>query len=879
RREFSLASKLSAAAHCQSASTVHISQYQNLPCCFTLSLPQHFYGDMCGLTRVLAVAAYLAGGPLASTTTHTAQLTAAVCADLVGAGGVGVRVWPTVKASPHRSHNKLHFRLLQVNWDAEEIYEGDWLGVFPQDPRPPHARPPPTTPPTTPHRFWQMPHPLHWDTPYASRGTITTNITLPRIELSVLARGGCVGVYAGFIRNGVCVAAECLAAYPSWLFDHRQVLGNRSLRSLVLPGTHNAGSYSLKDQDDVVSAWVVCQDEDIISQLLYGNRYLDLRVAYYPDTQELLWINHDLVRWRPLLEVLTGVRGFLAISPDPLIIDIHRTPVGFDLPEAMPLLLSLMNETLGSHFLHNRYGSLVSLDQIWKIGKRVIFTFADADAADNHEWVWPPLPQAWANAQILDDLRTYLDAQMNKRVGSPRLWAAMAHLTPTLWDMILRSHVGVRGLADRVNFSITRWLRQRWAHMANIVASDFFRGNNVINVAIRTNLALSVCRPAHQRTVAIPVVPVAPQRHPITFRRSTGFRIVSDTRRPVYSEMTQPMSSATTLPPLFKRIYSPISSEENLPKTSSLPVTATVNEETKYTLHSSANFTWEMRNASVYTPTELPLCPLIRVFIASTVGPSVSADNANQHDGNRLYNHTNYPPVTTETSEENIYISEPEMNIYGLNERTRTADSQGATDQINPWNETVSYSDGDYDNASDLQSNGDWYHNNQTTDTSRNSKLKIVTENHKEFKSYTGRNLTNFVKGSALREGSLSNDAIPGTDTTTSSTTRDETTTPSTIREETTASSSTKAEMNTSSTSRDEVTTLLITNYEMTTLSTTKSETTTSSTTRDEMTISSIIKDELTALLTTRDEMNTSSNRRDEMSTSSTTNILNYPQA
>ncbi|KAG7160235.1 PI-PLC X domain-containing protein 1-like 1 [Homarus americanus] len=402
------------------------------------------------------------------------KLCNAVCADLVGAGGVGVR----------------------INWDAEEILEGDWLGVFEQDPRPPHARPPPTTPPsTTSHRFWQMPRPLYWDTPFSSRGTVTTNITQHRAELSVLARGGCVGVFVGFVRNGVCVAADCQAAYPTWVFDNRQVLGGRSLRSLVLPGTHNAGSYSLKDRGDVVSAWVVCQDEDIISQLLYGNRYLDLRVAYYPDTPELLWINHDLVRWRPLLEVLNDVRGFLAISPDPIIIDIHRTPIGFDLPEALPLLLSLMNETLGSHFLHNRYGPLVTLDQIWKIGKRVIFTFADADVADDKDWVWPPLPQAWANAQVLDDLMTYLDAQMNKRVGSPRLWAAMAHLTPTLWDMILRSHVGLRGLADRANFAITRWLRQRWGHMANIVASDFFRGNDVINVAIRKGKKRKNLRP------------------------------------------------------------------------------------------------------------------------------------------------------------------------------------------------------------------------------------------------------------------------------------------------------------------------------------------------------------------------------------------------
>ncbi|MPC55883.1 PI-PLC X domain-containing protein 1 [Portunus trituberculatus] len=325
-------------------------------------------------------------------------------------------------------------------------------------------------------------------------------------------------------------SAKYLIANLSFVF-RRAVLGNRSLRSLVLPGTHNAGSYSLADDNDVVASWVVCQDEDILSQLLYGNRYLDLRVGYYPETRELLWINHDLVRWRPLQDVLDAVRGFLALSPDPLIIDIHRTPVGFQLPESLELMLSLMNTTLGSHFVHNRHGPHVTLDDLWQMGKRVVFTFIDPTVSDHTPWVWPPLPQAWANAQLVDDLRTFLDAEMNMRFESPRLWAAMAHLTPSLWDLLFRSHIGVRGLADRVNFSITRWLRQRWGHMANIVASDFFRGNNIINVAIRTNLALSMCRPSD------------PSRHPYTLRWTTELALRSG-------------SPSTTIPPFVRRMYS-----------------------------------------------------------------------------------------------------------------------------------------------------------------------------------------------------------------------------------------------------------------------------------------------------------------------------------
>ncbi|XP_037788494.1 uncharacterized protein LOC119583837 [Penaeus monodon] len=470
-----------------------------------------------------------------------------MCADLVGAGGVGVRVWPSLQALPRRQTNNLQFRLIQINWEAEEVQEGDWIGVFERNPKEPPARSAESSAPDdgAPGRgaaiLWEMPRPLFWDTPFSTSGRLTTNVSETRPELAALAVGGCIGHWVGYVRNGLCVAAQCLAAHPQWLWDNKDVLGSRSLRSLMLPGTHNAGSYSVKDTDDVVTAWVVCQDEDIISQLLYGIRYLDLRVGYYPDSPELLWINHDLVRWRPLVEVLGQINAFLTISRDPVLIDIHRMPVGFEHHEAIQLLLSTMNETLGDHFLSERYGSQVTLDQVWATGKRAIFAFADIDVSEEEDWVWPPLPQAWANAQTLEDLRGYLDTQMARRAASPRLWAAMVHLTPTFLDLLFRSHEGVRGMADRANPAVTIWLQKRWAHLANIVASDFFRGNDIVNVAIRTNLALSVC-PSTSSHVASPL------------RRSTGFRL---------SELPRKLSN-----PIWETIKN---FEEDLPHTSSAP--------------------------------------------------------------------------------------------------------------------------------------------------------------------------------------------------------------------------------------------------------------------------------------------------------------------
>ena len=56
--------------------------------------------------------------------------------------------------------------------------------------------------------------------------------------------------------------------------DYRDYIGELSLRMLTIPGTHNSGSYLANDTSSPVANWVVCQDEDVLTQLLYGIRFV-----------------------------------------------------------------------------------------------------------------------------------------------------------------------------------------------------------------------------------------------------------------------------------------------------------------------------------------------------------------------------------------------------------------------------------------------------------------------------------------------------------------------------------------------------------------------------------------------------------------------------
>lgn len=66
------------------------------------------------------------------------------------------------------------------------------------------------------------------------------------------------------------------------------------------------------------------------------------------------------------------------------------------------------------------------------------------------------------------------------------LWALMAELTPSTIDIVFRTN-SLRKLADDVNGKLTTWFRDQWGKQTNIVASDFFLGNDLVNVAININ--------------------------------------------------------------------------------------------------------------------------------------------------------------------------------------------------------------------------------------------------------------------------------------------------------------------------------------------------------------------------------------------------------
>lgn len=103
-----------------------------------------------------------------------------------------------------------------------------------------------------------------------------------------------------------------------------------------------------------------------------------------------------------------------------------------------------------------------------------------------NNWLWPNLPHLWARTNNPTELFLYLDqaisASPQPTARSP-MHSAMAQTTPSVLDiLLLRGSLRIN--ADGVNRRVTARLTSLWRPNANIVSTDFFLGNDVIDVSI-----------------------------------------------------------------------------------------------------------------------------------------------------------------------------------------------------------------------------------------------------------------------------------------------------------------------------------------------------------------------------------------------------------
>lgn len=195
--------------------------------------------------------------------------------------------------------------------------------------------------------------------------------------------------------------------------DLRDLLEDRCLRELCIPGTHNSITSSLtKDVGPYPKPailkkwkwlapfalpWAICERGDVTAQLHSGVRYLDLRMAWDPVTEKLRFVHtflgeevapvlqkiKDFVDEHPLELVFVSFEGFSDFTPD------HHAS-----------LKAMIERTFGDRLARApHWTSHTPLSRIWERGYSVVAFYGGCNQDFLHHH---PFASYWPNADHPD---------------------------------------------------------------------------------------------------------------------------------------------------------------------------------------------------------------------------------------------------------------------------------------------------------------------------------------------------------------------------------------------------------------------------------------------------------------------------------------------
>ncbi|KAF7496484.1 hypothetical protein SSS_00775 [Sarcoptes scabiei] len=308
--------------------------------------------------------------------------------------------------------------------------------------------------------------------------------------------------------RGETEAINCVRMQSRWMQKLLDLIENRTLSELMIPGTHDASSFTKYNYFDYTF-----DDESIYNQLAYGIRYLDFRVAVYNQTNrshpfpwrlyEEFWMVHDIQKNSiKLSEALEQVRKFIVrTTHEIVIVDFHRFVHGFNkirdlnaIRRRLKQFIRLVYQHLGPYLIPFNETGLPTIGEILRQGKRVLIGYAykfDDRSLPDSDLFWPPVTHLWANTDRLVELESYIKREICKGDRSypngHHLRSVMGELTPKVEGVIFRRYHGLRELAALVNIHYNDWFRYRWWNCSNIVAADFFLGSDLVDISIDVN--------------------------------------------------------------------------------------------------------------------------------------------------------------------------------------------------------------------------------------------------------------------------------------------------------------------------------------------------------------------------------------------------------
>ncbi|XP_045467727.1 PI-PLC X domain-containing protein 1-like isoform X2 [Harmonia axyridis] len=239
---------------------------------------------------------------------------------------------------------------------------------------------------------------------------------------------------------------RCMRIYPSWM----RHFGELRLGEMIIPGTHNSGAWT-GVPPILLDKYVLNQDRDLYEQLVFGQRYFDIRVGILDNEFR---ITHNLVQTSYFEKELDKIAKFVQKSPREIIIlDIHKFNIPVEFSKADHIqVVDLIDKKIGKYIIpkfaigEHKYGP--KLKTLMASNKSIIVAYHEPELVEKHPYFWPAIHRDWGNKIYVEELKNYLiSVARSKETGNP-MKVVMAEMTPNLRYIALNPTKGLGPLAD-----------------------------------------------------------------------------------------------------------------------------------------------------------------------------------------------------------------------------------------------------------------------------------------------------------------------------------------------------------------------------------------------------------------------------------------------
>lgn len=300
-----------------------------------------------------------------------------------------------------------------------------------------------------------------------------------------------------------------------WMTSISETVSDLTLRDLVLPGTHDSGTYDIgmlsgisPDVSDwayamyispiigpsVYSGWAKAQGQNVGEQLNSGIRYFDLRVAADGDR---LRICHGMYS-DDVGNIIDAVGKFSAAHEREIIV-LHFQHF-FKLTDSHhDRLIAHMRRSFGQALIPRGLGVGAKLKDLFAAKQRVAVVYCDDKIKDANRfadfWSGNMIDSPWGEKDNIDDLKGYLSGVVNTP-AEDKLFVLQGVVTPGAgvitkglipWPASYPS--SLESLASSVSPAVLGWVENEWKDKRlNIVMIDWAEKVGIAQVARNATL-------------------------------------------------------------------------------------------------------------------------------------------------------------------------------------------------------------------------------------------------------------------------------------------------------------------------------------------------------------------------------------------------------